>query len=183
MNENKNVIFGAGLLGTKLLKFLANKDIVIDYFVDNDKLKHGTDIDCVCIKSFDEMLMDNENCNIQLYVAAQRITDIVNQLYYGGFKGCIYLLKDKHILDDNTSNYEDLVYKLDFDNPMLDYIEYEVASNCNLNCKGCTHYSNLIKEKTFGDYSQFKKDLEQIKTLFCGVERIRLLGAFLLGNK
>ena len=36
--------------------------------------------------------------------------------------------------------------------------EYHLNDHCNLNCKGCDHFSPLAEEK-FTNYEQFEKDM------------------------
>ena len=57
----------------------------------------------------------------------------------------------------------------------LDYIEYNVVGHCNLNCKGCSHFSN-IQKKEFADLATFEKDISMLKKLFSEIRRINLLG-------
>lgn len=63
-----------------------------------------------------------------------------------------------------------------YEKPVLGYLEYDVANHCNLKCKGCSHYSNLVREPEFGDLDCFRKNLARMKELFDHVEVIRLLG-------
>lgn len=60
--------------------------------------------------------------------------------------------------------------------PELDYYEYHISWHCNLNCKGCAHYSNLIMEPKFANYDIYKKDLERLHELLGNVKSIRLMG-------
>lgn len=60
--------------------------------------------------------------------------------------------------------------------PELMQLEYHLADHCNLNCKGCTHFSNLVPEPVFGNLTQFKKDLSQLSTLFSHIHTFFLLG-------
>ena len=57
----------------------------------------------------------------------------------------------------------------------INSLEFEVAHHCNLNCKGCNHFSSLSPEG-YADLEQFAKDLERILELVDHVGRIRLLG-------
>lgn len=58
----------------------------------------------------------------------------------------------------------------------LKYIEYNIVGHCNLNCKGCSHFSNIQKEKEFVDVNEFGSDLERLASLFTKIRRIRILG-------
>ena len=58
----------------------------------------------------------------------------------------------------------------------LPYIEFHVADHCNLNCKGCVHFSPLVKGKKFADFDMVKRDLLQLKKLVCYIDKIHILG-------
>ena len=59
--------------------------------------------------------------------------------------------------------------------PYVFHLEYEVAHHCNLNCRGCTHFTPLNKKK-FGNLEQFIKDLERIHQMVDHIGSIYLLG-------
>ena len=57
----------------------------------------------------------------------------------------------------------------------INSIEFEVAQHCNLNCKGCNHFSPL-SEKRFGDLSGFERDLRRLHDYVDHIGEIRLVG-------
>jgi hypothetical protein len=57
----------------------------------------------------------------------------------------------------------------------LAYIETHLVDHCNLNCKGCYHFSPLSK-KNFIVFNTFKKDFQRLRTLFDDIKMIRLMG-------
>jgi hypothetical protein len=57
----------------------------------------------------------------------------------------------------------------------LQYIETHLVDHCNLNCKGCSHFSPLA-ENTFADIHVFKKDFFRLSQLFDNILAIRLMG-------
>ncbi len=59
--------------------------------------------------------------------------------------------------------------------PALRYLEFHLADHCNLNCKGCGHFSP-IAEKRFADLDDYKRDLKQLRKLFSNVYIIALMG-------
>lgn len=65
----------------------------------------------------------------------------------------------------------------------LPYIEYHVADHCNLNCRGCVHFSPLVAGQVFAEYEQVESDLHQLKKLVPYVEEIHILGGEPLLNK
>lgn len=58
--------------------------------------------------------------------------------------------------------------------PFIPYIETHICDHCNLDCKGCGHYSPLAPE-SFVDIDQFRKDIKELaKKVF--IQKIRLMG-------
>ncbi len=60
--------------------------------------------------------------------------------------------------------------------PELQHLEFHLADHCNLKCKGCTHFSNLVKEPVFADMGQYKKDIRRLSELFDNIKEIHLMG-------
>lgn len=58
--------------------------------------------------------------------------------------------------------------------PTLYHFEVHITDHCNLNCKGCAHFSNLCKP-TFADLAEFESDMRRMAELF-DVRQIYLLG-------
>jgi hypothetical protein len=59
--------------------------------------------------------------------------------------------------------------------PHLSYLELHLADHCNLNCKGCSHFSPLA-EKRFADLNEHKRDMKQLLKLFSTIDKIVLMG-------
>jgi hypothetical protein len=59
--------------------------------------------------------------------------------------------------------------------PVLKYVEIHLADHCNLNCKGCGHFSPVASEK-FADLKQLSTDLDRLSHLFSNIGQIRLMG-------
>jgi organic radical activating enzyme len=59
--------------------------------------------------------------------------------------------------------------------PTLNYLEIHLADHCNLNCKGCSHFSPLA-QKQFTDIKSYKKDMGQLHLLFASIHKLVLLG-------
>ena len=58
----------------------------------------------------------------------------------------------------------------------MDYLEFHTNDHCNLNCKHCNNYSNLVKEPHFTDFNMFEKDLSRLRELVDHIQLIRVLG-------
>jgi ABC-2 type transport system ATP-binding protein len=59
--------------------------------------------------------------------------------------------------------------------PTLFHLDVHVTDHCNLNCRGCEHYSS-ISDPVFADLDRTVSDLERLAGLFDGIEQIYLLG-------
>ncbi len=59
--------------------------------------------------------------------------------------------------------------------PQLYRLLYHVTDHCNLNCKGCTHFSN-IAEKHLADPEQYRAEVTRLTEVFSGINEIYLLG-------
>lgn len=60
--------------------------------------------------------------------------------------------------------------------PRLAYVEIELTSYCNLNCKGCCNFCNINEDRKKADIEVFTRDLTRLKELFWGIGKIRLMG-------
>lgn len=59
--------------------------------------------------------------------------------------------------------------------PELEYLETHLVDHCNLNCKACTHFCPLVKNKYFHNIDNFKKDIKVLSQKF-RIKQLRLLG-------
>lgn len=71
----------------------------------------------------------------------------------------------------------DIIYWLDSDKDYAAYIETHVISSCNLNCKGCGHFSPLFNDNDFYEINSFKRDIRRIS------ENLDLITLRLLGGE
>lgn len=59
----------------------------------------------------------------------------------------------------------------------LEYLESHVINTCNLNCRGCSHFSNIVKEEDSPvEFATFERDFKILGKLFDHIFMIRLLG-------
>lgn len=88
----------------------------------------------------------------------------------------IYIIPDK--VDNNEA-----IKEYSAVGPVLNQIEFHIADHCNLNCRGCAHYSNIVSHPAYADYEQFDKDIHKLSELFSNIKTIYLLGGEPLLNK
>jgi len=60
--------------------------------------------------------------------------------------------------------------------PLLEHIDIHITDHCNLNCKGCGHFSNLCKPN-FLELDAFEADMKAL------AEKLRLAQIYLLGGE
>lgn len=60
--------------------------------------------------------------------------------------------------------------------PVLKYVESELTNICNLNCKGCRSFCNIVTEEKKYDLDEFTRDYKRMAELFSNIQKIRLLG-------
>lgn len=58
----------------------------------------------------------------------------------------------------------------------LPYLEFHIADHCNLNCRGCEHYSGLVKSPHFPNFDRFERDMIQLHKFINDIGVIRILG-------
>jgi len=59
--------------------------------------------------------------------------------------------------------------------PTLYHLDVHVTDHCNLNCRGCEHYSS-VSDPVFADLASTVKDLARLAELFDNIEQMYLLG-------
>ncbi len=59
--------------------------------------------------------------------------------------------------------------------PRLHHFEIHITDHCNLNCRGCAHFSNIARP-WFADPDVFESEMRAVARLFRAVDQIYLLG-------
>jgi len=57
----------------------------------------------------------------------------------------------------------------------LQYLEAHVVDKCNLNCKGCSHFSPIARKNSYS-FDEFEKDIKRLTEILGGIKTFRLLG-------
>ncbi|MBQ9071926.1 MAG: glycosyltransferase [Bacilli bacterium] len=116
------------------------------------------------------------------YEYVKKLQEIIkNRNYYSN-------IEIKNIFETDTFTFEFLESKIRRkrrkqveDN--LSYLEIHLADHCNLNCKGCCHFSPISEKKELSADS-LEKDLSKLSELISGkLDRMVLLGGEPLLNK
>lgn len=131
----------------------------------------------------DIQLIKNRNFECAFVISE---SPFVNKMYFElyniGIKK-VYTLNAEYlsILDDNDS-IEPLITCFDLDEkPLIGYLETHLFNKCNLNCKGCTHFSN-IDDTDFLDLDEYEEIISKLSYLY-NINTFRLMGGEPLMNK
>ena len=62
-----------------------------------------------------------------------------------------------------------------FGRPLLEGVETHITDHCNMNCRGCSHFSPLC-DPWFATPDAVMRDMKSLARLFRGVRTVRLLG-------
>ena len=87
------------------------------------------------------------------------------------------------VFDRNDIKYElQWLHMAENDKPIIHHLEAHVADGCNLNCKGCLHFSNLYRKDEFPDLDSLLGDIEVVSQ-HCEIFQFRVLGGEPLLNQ
>lgn len=166
------VIYGACDIGKRAEESL-KKNYGIDILGYMDTYKTGT--------FHEHRILDADEVDKDAYIIISVLNPhntvaICRLLQEKGFDK-LYWFYDMH---QNLSERKDFLSEECFKmscvgDELLTHAEFHISDKCNLNCKGCTHFSPLFD--TIGmDFESRIKDLQEIKRIFSDVFRLDILG-------
>lgn len=117
-----------------------------------------------------------ENKHIILVFRNEQLQEVSEAFHQLGIFEMSVFPWDTHFFGRETTILQHCLTAIDNSKPRLDRVEIELNSGCNLNCKGCFQFSNLVNGKCLADLDAFTKDLQQLKKFFWGIGKIRLQG-------
>lgn len=122
------------------------------------------------------------NADIILIMKNSLLQSVTKELYrLGVFSLYVYPYDIQLDSADRTLSPNKLIH-IDNEKPRLGFIDVEISEYCNLKCKGCLDFSNLVRKKSFLDLNLFKNNILKLKELFWGVATIHLQGGEPLTN-
>ena len=167
------IIYGAGKMGKKLLeKSKEYYDVNVLGFLDQN-LKE--EIYGLPILSFEEA---RKYCAEIPIIISNASFNARRQIFYSlhqmGFQNIyIYLMKDFSPKKDILKN--ECVRVGEYDRNILFYAEMAIIDYCNLNCKGCNHYSPIFGHK-LPDFNKRIDDINRLKGIFDRIVEFGLIG-------
>lgn len=175
-------IWGTGDVGKYVYwKITDNKNYAVKYFVDSNELLWGTIIDGIKVISPKELKTIFVKELDFVLVAFFRGASIYGQLVdmsiskFGIVADRVYSSKlelGQDLYLDRNIFWNDVV-----DKPLVRHLETNVVDNCNLNCRGCSHFSNLFGYNDRVSFETFCNDLQKI------ADNIEVYSLLLLGGE
>lgn len=158
---------GAGKFGRYIYDQLKNrKDIDIKCFLDRDSSWLDKKIDGIEIYSPEQLRLSGRISIDYVLISFLDGISIYNQLSkfvgikFGIIKNKVFLdkleLKGKLIEDNN------IFWITDSNRPLLKTVETHVADHCNLNCRGCSHFSSLYHADDVIHFDAYCRDVKQL---------------------
>lgn len=181
----KIAIYGAGKCGEYILqkiKTCKNSKIECSLIIDNNSNYYGGSGDelVVNLKHFINSYYKNvEGVLIaveDILVAQEMVVTLLNNNF-----DKMYLLpadtwKARLPVLDTNGEWRSYIKYYKLHKPILPYVEYHVSDYCNLKCKRCGHYSNLVAEKIFPNIEEFQESLDGLSKRFENIRIFRLMG-------
>ena len=173
----KNYIFGTGPFAIEFAKKLEKHNIIVDGFL---KIGNKSNIPQKLYKDIPTIFL-NEKClnpktdNIFITKKPIIMGDTIEYLKNIGFNKINIV--DERVLYFDSESYEQLnsyIDSVDLSLPFLNYLETNVVDHCNLNCKGCAHFSNIY-DNNYVDLFKYERDIKLISQKF-NVYYFRILG-------
>lgn len=135
------------------------------------QIEHG--VSEVYCSGKSEILLVMKNGLLQAYT---------KELHLAGVESLYVYAYDIQLESDGNIPTPEQWIHIDNKKPRLSFLDVEISEHCNLKCKGCLDFSNLVREKKFLDLELFKSNLLKLKEYVWGVATIHLQGGEPLTN-
>ena len=173
-NFKNVIIFGLTTSGINVLEGIRKifKDINI-YFCDNDKSKqnHENDMKCYSVEDAVKIFPDAAFVVISEYYRKEKAQQLIELGISEG--NIVYGLPKDVSVQIKEDSHKRKIKKLTVQEF---HFEINIVKHCNLNCRGCNHFSPLANND-FMAVSIIEKDVKRVGELFNHVaSRIFLLG-------
>lgn len=172
------IVFGAGKLGKSLIQVLRqNIDVSVIGVADNSSKRPIEN--CAIIDINDKRYIDK---TVIIAIAKpQSAVDVYMQLKGIGYREIFWYFPDKSgILTEEFGNIP-LIDCKSWGDCVLPQVEMHIMDACNLNCRGCTHFSPAFSRQ-MPDFDSRMSDIKELKRIFTHVAVFYILGGEPLMN-
>lgn len=168
----KYFIYGAGSVGKEYFFKLPKKaKEEIKAFCDNDTSKQGKNIYGKSILPVSEVA--NKGMLIiamggyGMMEAYSQLREVHPECPVGIIKHTAEMYK--------AENIKDCFFTVDTSKPLLEYVETDIVSHCNLKCRRCGHFADILAPY-YVDAHVYDKDVARLSELYAGCTRFRIMG-------
>lgn len=182
-------IRGTGKFGKYIASQIkSNKNYTLAFFIDSNVDSWGKKVEGVSIISPDDLQKKYWNDVDIVLIAYMNSIDsferivISKSIKYGFIRNRVYeaqLQLKEDLMQDINIVWCDALY---LNKPILRSLETNIVDDCNLNCRGCSHFSNLFEHGARVPYEVFCKDLKQVADK-AYVHQLNLLGGEAILNE
>jgi len=180
----KIALWCAGQMGKHLLsEFKKIKEARIDFVVDSNADSVNDWENAVPLVRPDQVhAMEPVHGVIIATKNREIIQDVIQAMIESGVARAG--ICKNHVNLQSAVAWDDIVWIDIKDKAVLPYLEVNIEDRCNLNCAGCSHFSNLFtkEDKTELSVESFERDLKKLSTHIY-VQKLRLLGGEPFLNK
>jgi len=169
----KTYIFGAGNICKHVIEKMKEYGVAFEGFIDSYKNGSYLGYPIIPIEEIEDdskivISVLNTNSILEIYKKLRKMNIYNIYWFYDMNQSGIDKRKDLFWEYEclNLSNWGDSI---------MPHVELHISDKCNLNCKGCTHFSPLFDD--IGAVLENKiEDVRQLKRLFTEIFRVDVLG-------
>lgn len=166
-------IYGAGNIGKQVAKKLKEYGEILEGFIDSFKTGSYEGYPILSISEIDKatkviISVLNTNSILEIYSALRK----------QGIKNIYWFYDTVQNCDDSIEKsfwVRECLDLSEWGNMIMPHVELHISDKCNLNCKGCTHFSPLFDE-VGAIFEKKLDDISELKRLFPDIFRIDILG-------
>ena len=161
----KIIIWGAGNFGKYIKKQLEEREeVTLLGFIDRNIPIESTIEGLKVISVYQAQMLQADLVLVAIREWYYAIEDLIqmNVNNIGIIKTGVYYLKKK--LSEDILKDKNILWlkEIDLQKPFIKHLETNIMDGCNLNCKGCSHFSNLFNKDAHISFETFCSDLKQI---------------------
>lgn len=165
------IIFGAGKLGKRLVNIFEKcREVVIEGIADNASVTLDARYPILNVEE-----TKNQGFDVIIAIANPKsVVEVYMQLKSLGYKRIFWYNTN---VGERRPEYGNVFLTdcMDWGECVLPQVEMHVVDCCNLNCRGCTHFSPIFSNR-IPDINDRLRDVEKLKTLFSHIAVFNILG-------
>ena len=192
-------LFGAGDIGELSNYSLKKIGLKVNYFIDNDKDKHGTERFGIKVLSFEELIKLKKDTNI--FISNNYYSSISEELKSHGFTNfydCVELLNNTDFTDQKFQSlptpkigrrieyYKHMCLKDEYNSSKALHIknlDVQITERCSLKCANCSNLMQFYEKPVNEDLDLLFKSLDRFIECIDEIDEFRVLGGDPFMNK